>query len=218
MFENLRQAFREAVHNFKEELNRDEVPEVVDGLLRQMHREVTDAKANLSTLEDQIGEASRQAELESKEVETCLRREAMARRIGDNETAEIAVEFARKHEKRKMILERKALALREELEMKRGEVEDMITQLKEAQVRRQELSATAGRAEARKSLGASDALFAELERMAEKIEGMDRQREAEEDLLAELDDLVSAPPPRRPSPEVEADIRLKELKRRMGLE
>jgi hypothetical protein len=218
MFENLRQAFREAVHNFKEELNRDEVPEVVDGLLRQMHREVTDAKASLSTLEDQIGEALRHAEMEGKEVETCLRREVMARRIGDNQTAEIAVEFARKHEKRKMILERKALALKEELEMKRGEVEDMLAQLKEAQVRRQELSATAGRAEARRSLGASDELFAELERMAEKIEGMDRQREAEEDLLAELDDLGSAPPPRPPPPELEAEIRLKELKRRMGLE
>ena len=44
MFENLRNAFREAVENFNKELNRDEVPDVVDGLLRQMHEEVTDAK------------------------------------------------------------------------------------------------------------------------------------------------------------------------------
>jgi hypothetical protein len=218
MFENLRQAFREAVENFKEELNRDEVPELVDGLLRQMHREVTDAKAYLSTLEDQIQGALRQVEIEAKEVETCLRREAMARRIGDEETALIAADYARKHEKRKVIQERKVLALREELEMRRGEVEDMLGQLKEAHSRRQELSASAGRAEARRSLSGSDDLFAELDRMAEKIEGMDRQREAEEDLLAELADTDYPPPPRPPSPEAEAEARLKELKRRMGLE
>ena len=218
MFENLRRAFREAIDNFNEELNRDEVPELVDGLLRQMHQEVADARAHLSTLEDQIREALRQAELEKKEVETCLRRETMARRIGDDETAEIAADYARKHEKRRIIQERKALALREELEMKRGEAEDMLAQLKEARARRQELSATAGRAEARRSLSGSDDLFAELDRMAERIEGMDLQREAEEDLLSELDDLDSPPPSYRPSPEAEAEARLRELKRRMGLE
>jgi hypothetical protein len=160
----------------------------------------------------------RQAELEKKEVETCLRRETMARRIRDDETAEIAADYARKHEKRRIIQERKALALREELEMKRGEAEDMLAQLKEAQARRQELSATAGRAEARRSLSGSDDLFAELDRMAERIEGMDLQREAEEDLLSELDDLESPPPSYQPSPEAEAEARLRELKRRMGLE
>ncbi len=217
MFENLRQAFREAIDNFKEELNRDEVPEAVDGLLRQMHQEVTDAKAHLSTLEDQIKEALRQAEMEGKEVETCLRRESMARRIGDEDTAGIAADYAHRHEKRKIIQERKALALREELEMKRGEVEDMLGKLKEAQSRREELSATAGRAGARRALSEGDDLFAELDRMAEKIEGMDRQREAEEDLLSELGDMDSPPPPQPLSPEAEAEARLKELKRRMGM-
>lgn len=218
MFENLRHAFREAIDNFKEELSRDEVPEVVDGLLRQMHREVTDAKAHLSALEDQIKKALELAELEEREVQTCIRREAMARRIGDEETAGIAADYARKHEKRKAIQERKALALREELEMRRGEVEDMLGKLKEAQSRRQELSATAGRTEAHRSLGESDDLFAELDRMADKIEGADREREAEEDLLSELGDLEAAPPPRRQSPELEAEARLRELKRRMGVE
>jgi len=217
MFENLRQAFREAIDNFKEEMNRDEVPELVDGLLRQMHQEVTDAKAHLSALEDQIKAALRQAEMEGKEVETCLRRESMARRIGDEDTAGIAADYARRHEKRKIIQERKALALREEMEMKRGEGEDMLEKLKEAQSRREELSATAGRAGARRALSESDDLFAELDRMAERIEGMDRQREAEEDLLSELDDRDSPPSPSRPSPENEADARLRELKRRMGM-
>ena len=57
MFENLRNAFREAVDNFNKELSRDDVPDVVDGLLRQMHQEVTDTKAQLFTLEEQIKKA-----------------------------------------------------------------------------------------------------------------------------------------------------------------
>jgi len=218
MFENLRNAFREAVDNFNKELNRDDVPDVVDGLLRQMHEEATDAKAQLHTLEEQIKKAIQLSEMEEKEATTCRRREEMARRIGDEDTATVAAEYAAKHEKRKEIQTRKALALREELELKRGEVEDMLVKLKEAKAKRDSLAATTGRAGARNTLGAADDLFSELDRMAEKIEGVDHQREAEEDLLSEFGDLDSTPPPRRFSPEEEAEARLRELKRRMGEE
>ncbi len=216
MFENLRNAFREAVDNFNKELNRDDVPDVVDGLLRQMHEEVTDTKAQLYTLEEQIKKAIQLSEMEGKEAGTCRRREEMANRIGDGETARVAAEYAEKHEKRKEIQARKALALREELELKRGEVEDMLIKLKEAKAKRASMSATSGRAEARNSLGAAADLFSELDRMAEKIDGIDHQREAEEDLLAEFGHLDSAVPPRGPSPEEDAEARLRELKRRMG--
>lgn len=218
MFENLRDAFRDAVDNFNKELNRDDIPDMVDGLLRQMHEEVTDAKAQLYTLEAQIKKAIQLSELEEKEVQTCRRREEMARRIGDEETANVAAEFAKKHERRKDIQARKALALREEMELKRSEVEDMLAKLKEAREKRESLSATSGRAEARNALGEAEDLFGELDRMAEKIEGIDHQREAEEDLLAEFGEMESSPPPRGPSPEEEADARLRELKRRMGKE
>jgi len=218
MFENLRNAFREAVDNFNKELNRDQVPDVVDGLLRQMHEEATDAKAQLYTLEEQIKKAIQLSEMEEKEAKTCRRREEMARRIGDEETASVAAEYAEKHDKRREIQARKALALREELELKRGEVEDMLVKLKEAKAKRESLSATSGRAGARNSLGAAADLFSELDRMAEKIGDADHQREAEEDLLSEFGHLDSSPPPRGPSPEEEAEARLRELKRRMGKE
>lgn len=216
MFENLRNAFREAVDNFNKELNRDDIPDVVDKLLHQMQEEVTDAKAHIYTLEEQIKRAIQISEMEEKEAGTCRRREEMARRIGDEETANVAGEYAEKHERRREIQARKALALKAEMELKRGEVEDMIEKYKEAKVKRESLSATSGRAQARESLGEADQLFAQLDRMAEKIEGTDHQREAEEDLLAELDDLEASPPPRGFSPEEEADARLRELKRRMG--
>jgi hypothetical protein len=218
MFENLRNAFREALDNFNKELSRDDIPDVVDGLLRQMHQEATDAKAQLFTLEEQIRKAIQISEMEEKEAKTCRRREKMARRIGDEETAGVAAEYAEKHDKRREIQARKALALREELELKRGEVEDMLVKLKEAKAKRESLSATSGRAGARNSLGAAEDLFSELDRMAEKIEDGGYQREAEEDLLSEFGHLDSSPPPRGPSPEEEAEARLRELKRRMGEE
>jgi phage shock protein A len=218
MFENLRNAFREAVENFNKELNRDDVPEVVDGLLRQMHEEVTDAKAQLFTLEEQIKKAIQLSEMEEKEAATCRRREEMARKIGDEETANVAAEFAEKHERRKEIQARKALALREELEQKRGEVEDMMVKLKEAKAKRASLSATKGRAEARNAIGGAADLFDELDRMAEKIEGVDDQRKAEEDLLEEFGEMESGGASWGPSPEELAEARLRELKRRMGEE
>lgn len=216
MFDNLRDAFKEAVDNFKEELNRDDVPEVVDGLLHQMKEEVTDAQAHAHTLEAQIKKALQLAEMEEKEIVTCRRREDMAKRIGDEETAKVAAEYAEKHVKRKAIQEQKALALRAELEMKRAEVEDMLAQFKEAKAKREALTATTGRAEARNSLNEADDLFAQLDRMAEKIDGVDHQREAEEDLLAEMGNDYSSPPPRGMSPEEEAEAKLRELKRLMG--
>jgi phage shock protein A len=218
MFDNLRQAFREAVDNFKEELNRDDVPDVVDGLLRQMQEEVVDTKAHIRTLEEQIEKAVRMAEVEGKEVATCRRREGMARKIGDDETARLAAEYAEKHERRREIQEGKVRALREELEMKRQEVEEMMVQLKEARARRESLTATLGRASARDSMTGADDLFSEMDRLAEEIEGADRQREAEEDLLADLEGPGERGRRSEPSPEETAEDRLRELKRRMGEE
>ena len=56
MFEDLRNAFREAVQNFKDELDRDSVPETVDRLLKGMIDEVTQARARLKSLMDRAAE------------------------------------------------------------------------------------------------------------------------------------------------------------------
>lgn len=217
MFENLRNAFREAVDNFNKELSRDDVPEVVDGLLRQMQEEITDTKAHVFTLEEQIKKAIQLSELEEREAKTCRRREEMAQRIGDEETAKVAAEYAEKHEQRQEIQARKALALKEEMELKKKEIEEMIVQFKEAKAKRETLSATQGRSEARTALGGASDLFDQLDRMEEKIEGVDHQREAEEDLLEEFGEMESSSS-YGPSPEELAEARLRELKRRMGEE
>lgn len=216
MFENLRNAFREAIENFNKELDRDQVPETVDRLLVGMHHEVTDAQASVHELEGQIAKAQESIEREKNEVSTARRRGKLASDIGDTETAEIAEEYAAKHEERLRLLEQKATALQGELDFQRKEVDGMMTKLKEAKVKRDALGATAGRTGARDSITGADDLFSELDRMAEKI----GDHEARADAASEFDPLDlhvdrDAPPPRQ---ELDVDAALDELKRRMGKE
>jgi len=214
MFEDLRSAFREAVNNFKDEISREEVPETVDKLLLGMRNEVADAKVRIKELEDQMTRAVHESEKEKKDAATCRRREKMARDINDGETADVAAQYAEKHEERQRLLEQKAVALSDELDYMRKEVEEMFGKVKEAQAKRDALTATAGRAGARGSIGAADDLFSEMDRMAEKIGDESARGEAAEamdplDLHVDMDE-----PPRRPV-DVDYDARLEELKRRM---
>ena len=217
MFDNLRRAFREAVDNFKEELDRDNVPEAVDNLLRAMKREAADTQAETQRLEAAIKKAIDATDKEGREGETCRRREQMATKIGDEETARVAREYAEKHEHRRGILEQKAIVLKEEMDMRRGEFKQMIATIKDAEKNRDTLTVTAGRASARNSIDGAEDLFAELDRIAGDIEDDDARRDAQievnEALGADpLDEFRSAPPP----PPMDVDARLDALKRAMG--
>ena len=220
MFEKLRNAFREAVDNFYEELNRDHVPETVDKLLKGMRDELADTKVQIRSLEEQIRKTLAQAEAQKKEAATARRRGEMAEKIGDEETAKVAREFADKHAERQGLLERKAVALKGELEFLEGEYEGMMAKVKEAAAKRDALAAKSGRAGARDTIGAADDLFSELDRMAEKIgDEESRARAAESfgdldldgDAADDFDRELEAE-----EPEVDVDARLEELKRRMG--
>lgn len=223
MFDSLRDAFREAVSNFKEEIGRDDVPETVDRLLVGMRNEVTDTKAYVRRLEGEIEQAEAKAVRARKEAETALRREGMAQQIGDEETARVAAEYAAKAERVREVLEQKALALRKELQLKEAEVAEMMTALKAAMADRDRLTATAGRAQSRNSLSEADDLFAQLDRMAEKIDGTDAQAQAAREIDETFDSTATDPDLEQQfdALEDEPDLmsvedRLEELKRRMG--
>ena len=219
MLDNLRRAFREAADNFMEELERDDVPDAVDNLLRAMKREAADTQAETQRLEGAIKKTIEATEVEKREGETCRRREKMASEIGDEETARVARQYAEKHEHRREVHEQKALALKKELDMRRGEFKDMIATIKDAEKNRDTLTATAGRATARNSIDGAEDLFAELDRIAGDIEDDDAQREARIEVDEALDDdpldqFRSAPEP----PPMDVDARLDALKRAMGKE
>ncbi|MFW6199487.1 MAG: hypothetical protein ACOC8K_02845 [Gemmatimonadota bacterium] len=222
-FEELREAFRQAVANFKKELNRDQVTDTVDDLLRGMKQEVVDARAYLHRLEDDLRHTLKRAETEEKEAATCRRREEMAERIEDAETKEIAGQFAEKHERRAEVLRRKAAALKEELDLREAEIVEMRKRLQEAARQRDGLRFRVGTTRAREILG-DDELFSELERMGERID--DEGRYA--DVAAEMDgifggeggivDREEAAEGEGRSPGEELERRLQELKRRMEAE
>lgn len=216
MFDDLRNAFREAVQNFKDELDRDSVPENVDRLLAGMVDEVTDARARHKGLEAELEETRRRVSREEQQVATNQRREKLARDIGDEETARLAGEYAERHQKRLGVFRQKAAALQQEVTLLGAEVEEMMEKVKEARERRSALAAEAGRSGARDSLSEAGDLFDAFDRMEDRIAGDEAEASAAEGFASEFDDLSVDPhaPPRRP--EVDVDARLEELKRRMG--
>ena len=216
MFENLRNAFREAVENFNRELRREGVTETVDGLLKGMEKEAVATRSGLDSLKEQLSVARKRAEAEAREAEVCRRREALARKIGDADTAGIAAQFAEKHANRQRVLSDKAKAIEAEIRLHESEYAEMIQQIRKARANRDSLAATAGRTQARGSINRTDDLFGELDRMADRIEGSADHAGATEDLFDDGPEFDATL--RRSRREEVADARLEELKRRMGRE
>ncbi|HSH76623.1 MAG TPA: hypothetical protein VLA09_13125 [Longimicrobiales bacterium] len=221
MFDDLRAAFREALDNFNKELRRDHVSETADRLLIGMKNEIADEKVRVSTLQEELEKTLADASRERELTATCRRRERMARDIGDEETAALAARHAVKHEGHHLVLEKKAQAFREEIELRRNNVDEMIEKFAEAKHQRDALKAAASRSEARDSFAAADDLFDELDRMAEKVEGERRWTDAAE-TLDDIDPAGGGEPDYEVSPEsgeerqLDVDAALAELKRRMG--
>jgi hypothetical protein len=108
MFEDWKQAWREAVENFRRELSDDEVS---TDRTRSMHRQVVNARTARDKLDHEIRRTRQEAEEERKQEGICKRREQMARTINDEETVRLAIEFAARHAERAAILQRKAEVL-----------------------------------------------------------------------------------------------------------
>jgi phage shock protein A len=216
MFENLRDAFREAVENFRTELTRDEVPAAADRLLKAMESEVGQARAELRNLKDEAAQVEKRAAREEAEARTCIRREEMARRIGDEETVEVARDYARRHLKLKEVLDEKGRVLTREIQVREREVMEMEERLREALTRKESLIASAGRMEAHHRIQDADDLFQEMDRMADRIQDLEARVAA----AGELDEMELGDGPRgSPSPdpsEAEIEARLAALKRQMG--
>jgi phage shock protein A len=166
MFENLRDAFREAIANFKEELAREEVPGTVDRLFLGMKNELADAKSHLAALDQQIAHARIQVKRDGDEEVTCRRRGEIAHKVSDEETARIAFEYAVRYERRRAVLERKIVALDDERVIRAVELQEMAERLSEAQDKRDTLATAAGSRNSDETIRAADDLFDELDRMA----------------------------------------------------
>ena len=130
MFTKLRLAFREAIENFKEELNRDVASGIENPLIGTMKREIANTQDEIEHLESAIKKTLRDTKTEKHKEETCRRREKMALEIDDKETARIAKKYTEKHEYKQSVLKQKSLALKNELDMRRDEYQQMIEAIK----------------------------------------------------------------------------------------
>lgn len=213
MIDSLRDAFRQAVQNFRSELNRDRVPEAADRLLRAMHAELIEFERQGSELENDLVRTKEESAEERQAAETCVRREEMAREIGDEETAGVARDFAVKHLNRQGILDDKVAVLERQIDEHRAALSDMKDQFKRARTQRATLSSTTGRTDARESLREADRLFDEMDRVAEGLRDFDAYADAARELDDALGTARPGPPP-GPS-DAELETRLQELKRKM---
>lgn len=126
MFAALRRAWKEAVENFRRELD-PELYDSIDGPLPDaVRREVEAARRSLRRLEDDLAAARGELAHELQELERCRRREELARRIDDLETARIAADFAGRHAERAEILRRKTDALAAEIDFTRRGLEELL--------------------------------------------------------------------------------------------
>jgi hypothetical protein len=131
MFESLRDAFRQAVENFRRELGRDDAPGAFARIHRDLSRELDRADGRLRALEAELARVREEAAAEGREAAVCLRREELALRIRDAETARLAREFSERHVRRREILEEKGHVLAIELRDRRDELDGMRTRLRE---------------------------------------------------------------------------------------
>jgi len=125
MFEDWKQAWREAVENFRRELKDSEEGDGSPPDVRAMRRDVVTARGALDKLDAEIAQTRKDAGAEREQEAVCRRREGLARNIGDGETARLAAEFAARHVERAIVFERKFEVLEQERALLRRDLDIM---------------------------------------------------------------------------------------------
>ncbi len=131
MFEDLRQAWKEAVENFWRELDED-AGDPARKQLSGMRQQLGSAEGELRRLDAEVARAQAAAAAERREEETCRRRQTMAEGIGDAETARVAQTFAERAAERAAVMERKVEVLTAEQALRTRELAEMRTTLESA--------------------------------------------------------------------------------------
>ena len=121
---NWRDTWRATVDSFLRELRDPDEPsaEADDPLIAA----IAAARRETGELERDLEAVSARLERELRSVEECERRQEMAARIGDHETAAIAGRFGRRHAARADVLRRKHDVLRDELVLARVVLHDLL--------------------------------------------------------------------------------------------
>jgi hypothetical protein len=124
MFDDWKQAWRQAVENFQREIS-DSDAGGAPPRVRAMEREIVSASGALAKLDDEIRRTAKEVASEREAEQVCRRREGLAREVGDEETVRVAAEFAVRHGQRAAVLARKLEVFREERGLLAHDIEHM---------------------------------------------------------------------------------------------
>ncbi|MGH7446421.1 MAG: hypothetical protein ACRELT_02600 [Longimicrobiales bacterium] len=123
MFEDWKQAWREAVENFRREAGGG--ASGAPPRIRAMERELTSVSGALGRLDEEMRRTKRDLSKEREAEQICRRREGLARGVNDEETVRIAGEYAQRHAERGAVLDRKLAVLEDERALLSRDVEEM---------------------------------------------------------------------------------------------
>ena len=97
-----------------------------------MKETLVQARVGVGAMRDGLAEVRGRLERERVELATCTRRKQLALQIGDAETVAVAEKFERHHQERCDVLQRKCDVQQAELELAEREVSEMTLELKYA--------------------------------------------------------------------------------------
>lgn len=193
MFDDIRESLR----NLSGRLDPDERRRMTAG----MRDALIHARLGIKDLQSALAATDTRLVAEQKELDTVRRRQGYAADIGDNETVEIAEKFAQQHAERVAVLESKRMSQQQELDLAEREYESMSGELKRI-MSGMAPQASTPESEAQREV---DALLSD-----DPIEAANAAASAR----SRLDEPARRS---RAEKEADADARLAEMKRRLGM-
>jgi hypothetical protein len=195
VFENLRKSLDDL-------MSRSTPPEERREIVSRMRDTLVQAKVGLQDLRDALAQSKRRLDVERRELDTVQRRKRLAEQINDAETVRLASQYEQMHRERVAVLSRKIEAQEGELALAERDVEQMMTELRQAASGiptgpdRSKAAMNAAMEEVESEL-ATGSGNGERQNLRDEIDGLSRARS-------------------RADHEADAARRLEELKRRMG--
>lgn len=193
MFDDIRESLR----NLSGRLDPDERRRMTAG----MRDALIHARLGIKDLQSALAATDTRLVAEQKELDTVRRRQGYAADIGDHETVEIAEKFAQQHVERVSVLESKRMSQQQELDLAEREYESMSGELKRI-LSGMAPQASTPESEAQREV---DALLSD-----DPIEAANAAANAR----SRLDEPTRRS---RAEKEADADARLAEMKRRLGM-
>lgn len=129
MFTPWKRAWRDAVQNFYRELDPERYRTTPIRARGSLTPEIEAARTTIGRIERDRVSTRLELERELGELANCERRERLALEIQDLETVRVAREFARRHAERAAILRQKINVLDAEFELRRRELDQLLTDL-----------------------------------------------------------------------------------------